>query len=200
MELIYASLSPFGRKVLAVAHEIGIANRIKLTPVSSRNEPEKIAPFNPLGKIPVLISDTGAVLYDSAVICEFLNAEYGNHRLLPASGFRRWEILTHAALADGLLEAGVQVRYERARPAAEQSVSETARQLTKVTQGLDQMERVVEQFGADLDLAQIGLACALGYIPLRVEEFTGLKNWPKLAAWYARACQRESLAKTAPQG
>ncbi len=199
MELLYAPLSPFGRKVVVVAHESGIFQRLRLTTVSTRNDAEKITPYNPLGKIPVLITDTGAVIYDSTVICEFLDAEYGNCRLLPRQGFRRWETLTQAALADGLLDAAITIRYERARPASEQSSGETSRQLSKIRVGLDQLERNVASFGAELDLAQVGVACALGYIPLRVEEFTGLVKWPKLNAWYASASRRESLTKTAPQ-
>lgn len=200
MELKYAQLSPFGRKVLIVAHEAGITERIRLTPVSTRGEPEKITPFNPLGKIPVLVTDAGAVIYDSSVICEYLNAEFCSHRLLPASGMRRWEILTRAALADGIIEAGVAVRYERARPQAEQSATAAEWQLKKIRAGLDQIENDIEYWGNQLDLAQIGLAAALGYVPLRVEEIAGLKPWPKLTAWYARqSAERASFAATAPR-
>ncbi|MGE0797557.1 MAG: glutathione S-transferase family protein [Lautropia sp.] len=198
MELIHNAMSPFGRKVRAVAHEIGIAERVRLTEVRSRQDPDKIQPFNPLGKIPVFISDAGAVLYDSSVICEFLIAEFGDHRLLPRHGMRRWEILTLAALADGILEAGISVRYERARPADEQSASAVSWQLGKIEAGLGRLDATVDQFGDTLDLGQIGVACALGYLPLRIDECAGLLRWPRLAQWYERIGRRPSLRDTAP--
>src|SRR3982074_2322854 len=101
MELKFSGLSPYVRKVLVVAHEVGVADRIHRTPVNVRDEPERIAPFNPLGKIPVLITDSGEALYDSPVICEYLDAEFGGQRLLPASGPRRWSVMTRGGRAAG---------------------------------------------------------------------------------------------------
>lgn len=198
MELKFSPLSPYVRKVSVTAHELGIAQRIRLTPVKTREEPDKIAPFNPLGKIPTLVTDAGAVLYDSPVICEYLDAEFGNHRLLPASGARRWDILTRVALADGTIDAAILVRHERMRAAEKQAEDWIAWQLRKVYAALDQMERSVETFGEALDLGQIALACALGYMPLRVAELEGLTKWPLLTAWYEGLSQRESFRLTKP--
>ena len=198
MELMFSPLSPYVRKVTVTAHELGIAQRIRLTPVDTRAEPDKIAPFNPLGKIPALVTDAGAVLYDSPVICEYLDAEFGNHRLLPASGARRWDILTRAALADGTADAAILIRHERVRPAEKQSPEAIAWQLRKVIAGLDRIEGSVETFGDALDLGQIALGCALGYMPLRIVELEGLTKWPRLRSWYERLSQRESFRLTAP--
>jgi glutathione S-transferase len=198
MELKFSPLSPYVRKVSVTAHELGIAQRIRLTPVKTREEPDKIAPFNPLGKIPTLVTDSGAVLYDSPVICEYLDAEFGNHRLLPASGARRWDILTRVALADGTIDAAILVRQERLRAAEKQAQDWIDWQLRKVYAGLDQMERSVETFGESLDLGQIALACALGYMPLRLAELEGLPKWPRLKAWYDVLAQRESFRLTTP--
>jgi glutathione S-transferase len=206
MELKYSPLSPYVRKVSVTAHELGIARRIRLTPVKTREEPDKIAPFNPLGKIPTLITDAGAVLYDSPVICEYLDAEFGNHRLLPASGARRWDILTRVALADGMMDAAILIRTERLRAVEKQSQDALAWQprdwvdwqFRKVYAGLDAMERSVDTFGDGLDLSQIALGCALGYMPLRLAELEGLPKWPHLKAWYDALSQRESFRLTAP--
>lgn len=198
MELKFSPLSPYVRKVTITAHELGIAQRIRLTPVDTRAEPDKIAPFNPLGKIPALVTDAGAVLYDSPVICEYLDAEFGNHRLLPASGARRWDILTRVALADGTVDAAILIRHERVRPAERQSPEAIAWQLRKVFAGLDRMEGSVETFGGALDLGQIALGCALGYMPLRIAELEGLTKWPRLRSWYEQLTQRESFRLTAP--
>lgn len=206
MELKFSPLSPYVRKVSITARELGIAQRIRLTPVKTREEPDKIAPFNPLGKIPTLVTDAGAVLYDSPVICEYLDAEFGNHRLLPVCGARRWDILTRVALADGMIDAAILVRMERVRAVEKQSQDSIAWQpqdwiawqLRKVFAGLDQMERSVETFGEALDLGQIALACALGYMPLRLPELQGLPKWPRLGAWYEGLSRRESFRLTKP--
>jgi glutathione S-transferase len=198
MELKFSPLSPYVRKVTVTAHELGIADRIRLTKVNTREEPEKIAPFNPLGKIPALITGTGAVLFDSPVICEYLDAEFGQHRLLPASGAHRWEILTRAALADGMMDAALLVRNERIRTAGLQSPDWISFQLRKVTAGLDHMEQATGTADEALDLGKIALACALGYMPLRIEELEGLSKWPRLKSWYEALSQRDSFRLTKP--
>ena len=90
MELKFGAVSPYVRKVMVMAHEAGVADRIRLTPVKTREEPHTILPFNPLAKIPALVLDDGSTIYDSPVICEYLDAEFGGHRLLAASGAARW--------------------------------------------------------------------------------------------------------------
>lgn len=198
VELKFSALSPYVRKVSIVAHEHGLAERLTMTTVNTRTESAKIAPHNPLAKIPVLITDDGQALYDSPVICEYLDAEFGAHRLLPASGPRRWEIMTMVALADGLLDAALLVRLERARPAPEQSADWTELQLGKVHRALAHLEGTVDGFGSGLDMAQVAVGAALGYVPLRLSDFDGLLKWPKLKSWYARQLLRPSFAKTVP--
>lgn len=198
MELKFSGLSPYVRKVMVVAHEAGVADRLQLTPVKTREEPEKITPVNPLGKIPALITDSGQVLYDSPVICEYLDAEFGHRKLLPAGGERRYAILTMAALADGILDAGLLVRHERARPADRQSSEWIEWQLHKVNAGLDTLERQAASFDTALDLGLIGVGCALGYLPLRLDEAKGLERWPRLKSWYATMSKRPSFERTTP--
>jgi glutathione S-transferase len=198
MELKFSPLSPYVRKVMVVAHEVGVADRIQLTPVKTREEPEKITPVNPLGKIPALITDAGQALFDSPVICEYLDAQFGGRKLLPAGGDRRWAILTMAALADGILDAALLVRHERARPAERQSSEWIELQMRKINSGLDALERQAEGFGSALDLGLIGVGCVLGYLPLRIEEAKGLPRWPHLKSWYASMSPRPSFERTTP--
>lgn len=197
MELKYSALSPYVRKVRITAHELGIADRIRLAKVDTRNEPEKITPVNPVGKIPALVTDAGDVLFDSVVICEYLTAEFGGDRLLPRDGAARYEVLTRTAFADGMTDAAILVRHERARDKARQSDEWIAWQLRKVFNALDWFEA---RAGArdSLDLGDIALGAALGYMPLRLDEAAGLPRWPGLRAWYERASQRESFRATAP--
>jgi len=197
MELKYGPISPYVRKVLVVAHELGIAERIRLSPVDAK-DPDTIVPANPLGKVPALILDDGTVLVDSPVICEYLDAEFGNHRLLAASGPARWRALVRGALADGVMDAGILVRQERLRPAELQSEAWIGQQLGKVFRGLDALERDAPAFGDELDLGTIAAGCAMGYLPLRIPETADSTRWPQLRAWLASVSQRPSFTKTVP--
>jgi glutathione S-transferase len=198
MDLVSSGLSPFGRKVMVVVHELGLAERVRLIEAQPRERPDEVIRHNPLGKIPVLITDDGGHLYDSPVICEYLDAEFGDHRLLPAAGARRWRIQTCVATADGVIEAGILVRNERLRPAERQSAAWIAWQLDKVRRGLDAFEHGMLDFSDELDLGTIALGCALGYLPLRLAECEGLASWPRLAGFHAGLSARPSFAKTAP--
>ena len=197
MELRFALLSPYARKVRVVVHEVGLADRIKMTVVNVRDKPEDIVPWNPLGKIPALSLDDGGVLYDSPVICEYLDAEFGGRRLLPESGDARWRILTRVALVDGALDAAILARNERLRPAERQSREWIDWQLGKMFRALDALETEAPSFG-ELDLGLVGVGCAMGYLPLRVPEANDPARWPRLNAWYAQAVTRPSFAKTVP--
>jgi glutathione S-transferase len=167
MELKFSPLSPYVRKVMVVAHELGIADRIRLAKVNTAEEPDKIFPFNPLGKIPALVTDAGSVIYDSPVICEYLDAEFGKHRLLPPSGAKRWEVLTRMALADGIMDAAIAIRQESLRAPEQQSAPWRTRNMRKILSGLDALERDAANWDETLDLGRIAAACALGYVPLR---------------------------------
>jgi len=198
VELKYGAVSPYVRKVMVTAYETGAAERMRITPVRTREEPDTILPFNPLAKIPALVLDDGSTIFDSPVICEYLDTEFGGRRLLAESGPQRWRTLTREALADGILDAGLLVRHERLRPAELQSKDWIASQLGKIYAGLDALEREADAFGA-LDLGLIAVGCALGYLPLRVPEIKDRERWPKLFAWFDEMSKRPSFAKTAPQ-
>jgi glutathione S-transferase len=198
MELRFALLSPYARKVRVVAHEVGVADRIRMTEVNVREEPESIVAFNPLGKIPALVLDDGSVLYDSPVICEYLDSEFGGGRLLAASGDKRWRTLTRAALVDGALDAAILARNERLRPAEKQSQEWIDWQLGKMLRALDTLEKEAASFGDGLDLGLVAVGCAVGYLPVRVPEAKDPARWPRLAQWYTKIVQRPSFAKTVP--
>jgi len=197
MELRFALLSPYARKVRIVAYEAGVADRIAMTVVNVRDKLEDIVAWNPLGKIPALRLDDGRVLYDSPVICEYLDAEFGGHRLLPASGDARWRILTREALVDGALDAAILARNERLRPPERQAQEWIDWQLGKMFRALDTLEAEAPGFG-DIDLGLVAVGCAMGYLPLRVPEANDPARWPRLSAWYAKAVERPSFAKTTP--
>lgn len=198
MELKYSPTSPFVRKVLVVAHEVGVIDRITLTRVDLQGDRDELERLNPLSKIPVLVTDDGAVLYDSTVICEYLDTTFGAHRLLPAHGPQRWNVMTRIALADGMLDAALLVRVERMRAKERQSNDWIARQMSKVTAALDSFERTLPARDKPLDMADIALVCGLGYLPMRLPEIVDYPTWPGLRELHARMSERPSFAHTMP--
>jgi glutathione S-transferase len=115
VKILYSAASPFVRKCLVCAWELGLFDRLELLPAAPHpvNRDRAVVALNPLGKIPTLVTDEGAVLYDSRVICEYLNS-LGDGRLLPAQGASRWTTLAEQSLADGIMDAAVLTRYESA--------------------------------------------------------------------------------------
>lgn len=200
MKLSFTPSSPYTRKVLVVAHELGIADRIEPFTINPRTETEKLVPLNPLSKIPVLITDSGEAIYDSPVICEYIDAEFGNGRFLPRSGALRWQVLTGAALADGILDAAILIRNERARPVDRQFAEWTDWQMRRVNTGLDRLEETLDSLGSELDLRHVGAGCTLGYLEYRLPEERLLDRRPRLKAWYAVLLRRPSFQKTMPSG
>lgn len=200
MQLIYAAASPFARKVRVLAIETGLLARIELldTAVLPTSLNEQVNARNPLGKIPVLLTDGGEALYDSRVICEYLDSLQQGQPLFPAGG-ERWRVLRVAALADGLMDAALLARYEGAvRPAELQWPAWLEGQLGKVQRALDELERQAAQLQGPLDIGQIGVACALGYLDFRFAELAWRERCPALAAFQARVAERESMKATAP--
>jgi glutathione S-transferase len=201
MQLHYNAASPFVRKVMAVAIETGLAEHIE--PVKRR--PSPVAPVaevnadNPLGKIPCLVTDEGMALYDSRVICEYLDSLHQGPKMFPPSGAARWTALRRQALADGIMEAGVLTRYETfLRPQEVRWDAWIDNQKQKFRRGLDALEREV----ASLDVVDIGtlaIACALGYLDFRFADENWRARRPRLAAWFEQFAKRPSIATTGPQ-
>lgn len=188
MRLLSAPPSPFGRKVKIVAHMKGLIDRIAIESSDTR-DPANLAlrQANPLGKIPVLILADGTTLYDSHVICEYLDALAADTVLFPRSGIERYVALTRAALADGIMEAGVLMVYEeRFREPAERSAGWIARQKSKADAGFAALERAASAGGlgwaAHPTYDHIAIACALGYFDLRFAG-TWRAECPQLVGW-----------------
>jgi glutathione S-transferase len=202
VKLFYSPNSPYARKCLVVAHELGLRERVETVAVNAtptRRDPS-IAASNPLSKVPTLIADDGTILYDSPVIAEYLNA-LGGGRLIPRDGPARWNVLVEQALADGMLDAAILARYETAlRPENLRWSDWTNGQLEKLVGGLDELERRAPHFGDRVDVGTIALGCVLGYLDLRFGALDWRKGRPGAAAWYDKFAARESMVKTRPPG
>ena len=200
MKLWFNPASPFARKVRVVARETGLEGRIEevsilVNPVKPHPD---LARENPLVKIPALSTEEGT-LYDSAVICEYLDSLHGRTPLFPGAGTERWRALRLQALADGILEAAVLMRYENAvRPQALQWGDWNKGQDGKVKGGLDALEQECAEWGDRFGIGQLTAGCVLGYLDFRFPGEEWRKSRPALEKWYGVVAQRPSMKATMP--
>lgn len=202
MKLYFSSASPFVRKVMVAAIETGLDKKIQAVPTTV--VPVKpnldLARDNPLMKVPTLVTDGGESLFDSRVICEYLDSLHDGRKLIPASGGERWRVLRLQALADGILDAGIITRYELAiRPAEKQWADWIAGQSKKMTQGLDLAEAEGDLLSGPINLGQIAIACALGWLEFRKPIGDVRPGRPKLFKWYDEFARRPSMLATVPK-
>jgi len=201
MKLLTASASPFVRKVRILILELGLQDTVTLqdpgqvTPVSDN---ATLNAVNPLGMIPALELDDGDSLYDSAVICEYLN-QLADGPFFPSNPERRFRTLRLQALGDGILDLSVALRYENAmRPSELHWQTWIDAQNAKIERGLDSLESRCGQFEASPLIGEITVACALGYRDFRFADNDWRDGRPALARWFEGMMQRDSLAATLP--
>jgi glutathione S-transferase len=199
MRLWQNPASPFARKVRIVVREANLQSRVEeiSVPVSPVSPNADLSAKNPLVKIPALETDDGRVLYDSSVICEYLDTLHGGTKLVP-DGAAHWDALRLQSLCDGILDAAVLCRYELAvRPEQYRWKDWVQGQFTKIRNGLDALAKEAPSWGASFGIGQIGAACVLGYLDFRFAE----EKWRDravLAAWYESVKQRPSVVATIP--
>lgn len=200
MRLYFSPTSPYVRKVVVLLHETGMRDRVELVSGSGTPIDASKAPLdaNPLGKVPALERPDGPALYDSRVICQYLDAEAGAG--LYPNGARRWDTLTVEATGDGILDAALLMVYEwRIRPEDMRYAPWVEGQWAKVDRALDVLEtRWMAHLDGPLDMGQIAVACALGYLDFRHDARGWRTGRPHLAAWEARFAARPSMRATVP--
>ena len=193
MKLRFSPTSPYVRKVLATAHEAGIVDRIEKVPTDVMGPKSDLGRDNPLGKVPALILGDGTVLFDSPVICEYLDAEHGGGRLLPESGPERWKVLRQQALGDGILDAAVASVFEGKRDPQQRSDHWLGRWRAAITRALDDLEARADDLAGPPTLGQIAVGCALGYLDFRKVDEAWRSGRPGLSAWYEQFSKRPSM-------
>jgi glutathione S-transferase len=197
MKLFHSPTSPYVRKVQVTAIEKGLGGSLTLVPCNAYAPAPDLWAANPLGRVPTLVLNDGTALFDSPVICEWLDGAGSGPSLLPPTGQGRWAVLRTQALADGVMDDAVAVVMGRRRPV--QDPAQEASALAAVGRTLDWLEGHPGSWSGDLDLGQIAVACALGYLDFRLPELARGQARPGLAAWYAGFAQRASLRVTTPQ-
>lgn len=199
MQLLISPTSPYARKTRVLVREKGLLDRIEEAFLNPHQDPAELLTRNRLGKIPVLVRDDGEALYDSPVICEYIDGLKDAPQLIPASGEARWAVLRTQALADGILDLTVAIVMERARPADEQSQKSMARWREKIERSVAGMGETMSAIPADgFDLGRIACAVTLGYLDFRLPEYDWRSAQPELIDWYANVAARASMEETAP--
>jgi glutathione S-transferase len=196
MKITASGASPYVRKVMACAIARGIDQQLEKWTIATTDP--VLSNSNPLGKVPTLINDEGVALFDSPVICEFLDSIGSAPSLFPAAGPARWAALRLQAIGDGILDASQPRRREIALPQDEGRVGYIDLQRGKVTRAVDTLEKEAASLGALKTVGDIAVACALGYLDFRFANEPWRPGHPKLEAWYASVVTLPPMANTAP--
>lgn len=201
MKLLYQTHSPYARKALVFAHEAGLAKNLEVvhqeTSPTLRND--VVFAENPLGKVPVLLRPDGPPIFDSDVICAYLDTLHGGRRLIPEEGEDRWQALRSQAVAQGMCDAGIQVRWETVRrPEHLRYAPLRDGYIDKLMASYDWLERELDTT-SPIHVGHVAVATALGWL-----EFRGLPAFrpgrPRLTEWFDRFCERVSMRATPLSG
>ena len=202
MKLTFSPGSPFARKVRIAAIELGLIDKIELTPASVAPTQKNEAyshDISPVRKLPALILDDGNVIVDSYVITEYLDELAGGGKLIPASGPARWKVKSEHSMLQGMTDAMLLCRYEvGVRPKEFLWQAWYDDQWDRAWQGLTRFENHPDILTRPMDAAQIALVCVLGYADFRFPDCGWHKAFPKLDAFHNKMLQRESVKISVP--
>ena len=198
MKLLWSSRSPFIRKVMVAAHEVGLADRIRTERVvvaANKPNPDVMAK-NPINKIPTLVLDDSSALYDSRVICEYLDTLHAGSKLFPTDPGARLMALRRQALGDGLMDVLLLRLGEQARPPAAQSEKHLSTFRLKMAAVLDRLEREATGLAGALDIGHIAVGCALAHLDFRFAADDWRAGRSDLAQWFGGFASRPSMQAT----
>lgn len=196
MKLFYSPTSPYVRKVMICMILRGLEGRVELLPTNPHTSPEPLLAANPLSRVPCLVTDAGQAIYDSPVICEYLDGLGNAAPLFPSPGPARIAALVLQALGDGMMDAAIARRMSDALPQDDGRQAFGQRQQGVVARGLDALEAAPPQ--GLTEIGAITVACALGYLDFRFAHEPWRETHPKLAAWYASVAAAPPIARTVP--
>lgn len=197
MQLLCSDTSPYARKVRAVVIEKDLQDQVENHTNSPLDSNAMLLAANPLSKVPALQLPDGNTLYDSSVICEYLDSLAAQNPLFPTD-HSRWQILRQQALANGLMDAAVAMIFEQKRPDTQPSSMWMQRWKKAIQRSLTTMQNELHSCYGQLNIASLSYACALGYLDFRHADMNWPHHYPELAQWYTEFAQRDSLRATAP--
>lgn len=195
MKLYYSNTSPYSRKVRLVLHEKGLFGSVEHILINPFDEESELKDINPLGKVPVIVLDSGKIIYDSPVICQYLDSLNGYNCLMPKDQY--WDILLWQALADGVMDAAYQTVVEQRRPEQEQSKKWINTWSNEIQRSLLVMQVELIELTERTNLAHLSFATAISYLELRLPQFIDNKDDLKpLMAWYQMFKKHDSMLAT----
>jgi glutathione S-transferase len=201
MKLHWSPRSPFVRKVMIVAHEVGVADRLDCvrTHAATTKPSAELMADNPLSKLPTLVLDDGTALYDSPVICEYLDTLHSGPKLFPVKTGERMIALRRQALGDGTLDFLILWRNEEMRPAPHRSQPHIASFTIRRDSVLASIEREADDLEASTySIGHIAVGCALSYLDFRFADFDWRAGYPRIAAWHKSFAARPAVLATEP--
>jgi glutathione S-transferase len=190
--------SPYARKIRVAAHEAGLGDEIEWQTLTREERAEIVPQFNPLGKVPVAVLDSGQVLLDSPVICAYVDSLNEGPKLIPVYGEQRWAVLTLEALGDGLGEAVIAASQESQKPDDKRTDAVVARQAGKAANAMAVLDKQAGDFNDPPLMGEISVACALGYMEYRDVVPGWRETYPALASWYVEILKRQSFILSTP--
>ncbi|MBM0107171.1 glutathione S-transferase [Steroidobacter sp. S1-65] len=196
MKLLYQTHSPYARKALVFAYEVGLADRIEVVhhETSPLRRNEEVFAANPLGKVPVLLRSGLPAIFDSDVICAYLDTLHAGARLIPLEGEGRWQALQMQAVAQGIADAGIAIRWEtQRRPKELRYAPLRDGYVTKLLASYDWLEQSLDT-SAPLHVGHIALATALSWLEFR--ELPTFRPRPRLTRWFDEFSSRPSMLAT----
>jgi glutathione S-transferase len=198
MHLFFSPTSPYARKVLVTALEKGLGDRIELLHCNPHAAEPRLLAANPMSQVPTLILDDGQALFDSPVICEWLDEQRDDPRLIPRRGPERWAVLRSQALADGMLDDAYLNVMESRRPESQRSREAMAAREASLLRCVSVLESNSSELTGPLDLAQIAIGCALGYLDFRLPGLEWRKGHADLTDWFDGFARRPSMMRCRP--
>ena len=200
LQLRNSPTSPYVRKVRVLLLETGLENRVELidTQVTPIKPNADLNASNPIGKVPAILTEDGLSLFDSPVICEYLDSLHSGTKMFPLNGNSRWLALRRQALGDGLLDAAILGRYESTLSPADKLWQDWLdAQMGKIYRSLDAMDAEAEKLAGVVNIGTITIGCALGYLDFRYDQMNWRSERSDLSAWFEKFSLRSSMVATA---
>jgi glutathione S-transferase len=200
MKLFSSNTSPYARKVRVVIAEKTLGSLVEEVVVDVYSDPPELLAANPLGKVPTLVTDEGEGMFDSPVICAYLDAHPQGQgpRLKPHSGPEHWAVLRAEAFSDGITDLAFGLNHEKRKPEGEKSPTTAKRWRGQLIRSLDAATAMLHSLPQGVTLGHLSLACALGYLDLRHDDLGWRNGRDELARWFETMSQRPSIAATVP--
>ncbi|MCF6200115.1 MAG: glutathione S-transferase N-terminal domain-containing protein [Hyphomicrobiaceae bacterium] len=198
MQLYISPTSPYARKAHIMVLEKGLAEKVRITPLNPWESPPELVDKNPLSQVPVLLLEDGEILYDSRVICAFLDEQGTGPQLIPSQGLQRIRVLRMEALGDGMTDAAVNAFFGRKDNGDNPDTRAITRQLNKIIAALDVMQDGLADFEGQFHLGTIAYGAALSYLDLRYGDLQWRGRVPELGKWFDELDKRPSMVATVP--